>query len=275
MPRTLSSAVLILGGILALGATPALAADPSAAPSSEARPTNVPLEGTVWQLTNARLSGAYAPIPPEVTATLILQGGTAGGEGGCNQWSAPYTLDGASLSFGEIISTLMLCGGAGGTIETFYFADLPSVASWAIDGTTLTLSADDGQPVLAYTVQPAPSLIGSWMVSSYRDATGNVVTTEDDSVVVAFDAAALSGTAGCNGFSGSWMSNNGVLSIGPLMSTKMACEPAEVMARESAVIAALEASTGSRGGRDGAVELVDATGALQLTLVPATAASAA
>ena len=65
-----------------------------------------------------------------------------------------------------------------------------------------------------------------------------------------------------------------MLAIGPLMSTKMACEPAEVMARESAVIAALEASTGARSGRDGSVELVDASGALQLTLVPAITAVA-
>ena len=72
------------------------------APGRAAGPTNVPLEGTVWQLTNARLSGAYAPIPPEVTATLILQDGNAGGEGGCNQWSAPYTLDGDSLTFGTV-----------------------------------------------------------------------------------------------------------------------------------------------------------------------------
>jgi heat shock protein HslJ len=272
MPRTLSSAVLILGGILALAATPALAQD--ASPESSGQPTPVLLEGTVWQVTNARLSGAYAPIPAEVTATLVLQDGKAGGEGGCNQWSAPYTLDGDSLTFGQITSTLMFCDGPGGTIETFYLADLPAVATWAIDGTTLTLSADDGQPVVAYTVQEAPSLIGSWIVSSYRDATGNVVATEDGTTVVAFDATTLSGTAGCNGFSGSWSSTDGVLAIGPLMSTKMACEPAEVMARESAVIAALEASTGARSGRDGSVELVDASGALQLTLVPAITATA-
>ena len=67
----------------------------------------------------------------------------------------------SSLTFGEITSTLMFCDGPGGTIETFYLADLPAVATWAIDGTTLTLSADDGQPVVAYTVQEAPSLIGS------------------------------------------------------------------------------------------------------------------
>ena len=50
----------------------------------------------------------------------------------------------------------MLCEGAGGMVETFYFADLPAVATWAIEGDALTLSADDGQPVVAFTVQAHP-----------------------------------------------------------------------------------------------------------------------
>ena len=99
--------------------------------------------------------------------------------------------------------------------------------------------------------------------------TGSVVTTADASVVVAFDAASLSGTAGCNGFSGPWSSTDGVLAIGPLMSTKMACEPAEVMARESRSSPPSRPRPVCADGRDGGVELVDATGALQLTLVPA------
>ena len=271
MSRSFPAAALIAVGLLALSVAPAMAtSEPEASPTSVDIQTGpVPLEGTVWQLTDERLSGAYAPIPPDVTATLILNDGNAGGEGGCNQWFAPYTLDGDSLTFGPVGSTLMLCSGIGGTIETYYFADLPSVAAWAIDGTTLTLSADDGQPVLAYTVQPAPSLIGAWVVSSYRDSSGNVVTVEDASVVVTFDAVSVTGTAGCNGFSGTWSETDGVVTIGPLMSTKMACQPAEVMTREAAVIADLEASTAVRGGRDGSIELVDGTGNLQLALVPA------
>ncbi len=270
MPRSLSSAVLITGLILALSATSVMAtSEPeSTAATVDIRNAPVPLEGTVWQLTNARLSGAYSPLPPEVTATLLLQGGDAVGEGGCNQFAVPYTLDADSLAFGQITSTLMTCDGVGGTVETFYFADLPAVARWAIDGTTLTLSAGDGQPVLAYSVQPTPNLIGSWVIRDYRDSAGDMIATEDTSVVVAFDAAMLTGTAGCNGFSGPWSSTDGAASIGPLMSTKMACEPAELMVRESAVIAALEASTALRGGRDGSIYMLNAHGLLQVTLVP-------
>ena len=220
----------------------------------------------MWQLTNARLSGAYAPIPASVFATLVLKDGHAGGSGGCNQWFADYTLDGSSLTFGTVGSTLMLCAGDGGTIETFYFADLPAVAAWAIDGTTLTLSADDGQPVLAYTVLPTPSPMGTWDVTGYTDATGNLVSVDGAAVTLVFDATTVSGNAGCNGFSGGWTQDGDTLAIGPLMSTKMACEPAEVMARETAIMADLEASTAARAAYDGGIDLLDSTGAVRLTL---------
>ena len=68
----------------------------------------------------------------------------------------------------------MLCEGDGGTVETFYFADLPAVAHWAIEGDALTLSADDGQPVLAFAVQPAPSPdghLGRHQLRRWRPAT--------------------------------------------------------------------------------------------------------
>ncbi len=236
-------------------------------PGASSQPT-APLEGTTWQLTNARLSGAYAVIPPGVDATLILQDGHAGGSGGCNQWFADYTLDGSALTFGQVGSTQMFCEGDGGTVETFYLADLASVASWAIDGQALTLSADDGQPVLAFVAQPAASPEGSWVVTSYADSPGSLVAVDDGSVTMAFDATTVSGTAGCNGFSGTWTQTGGTLVIGPLISTKMACEPTALMTRENLVMADLAASTTVRSEADGGLTLLDATGAVRLTLVP-------
>ncbi len=280
------SVALTLGGLLVLTAIPALAADPSrspaanagpadgASPGSTAEPATIPLEGTTWRLTNARLSGAFGTIPEDVTATLLLQDGQASGSGGCNAFSGPYTLDGTALSFGNVHSTLRFCEGPGGTVETFYFADLPAVASWAIDGHSLTLSADDGQPVLAYAVQTVPDLEGSWVVTAYADQTGIIQQVAGGSPpVVVFAATTVDGTAGCNGFHGPWSVTLGTLGIGPLLSTKKACEPAEVMAREAAIIADLVASTSAQAFADGNIDLLDDAGVLRLTLTPATGAA--
>ena len=104
-------------------------------------------------------------------------------------------------------------------------------------------------------------------MTSYANGTGAVVSVPDDSVTIVFDATTVSGTAGCNGFSGTWTLTGDTLAITPLMSTKMACEPAELMAREAAVMADLEASTTVSAGPDGGIELHDATGALRLARV--------
>ena len=110
--------------------------------------------------------------------------------------------------------------------------------------------------------------MGSWVVTSYADATGTTVVVTDASVTVVFDATTVSGTAGCNGFSGTWTMTDATLAISPLVSTKMACEPAEVMAREAAVMADLEASTAVIDGTDGGILLHDSTGAVRLDLAP-------
>jgi heat shock protein HslJ len=229
------------------------------------------LEGTDWLLTNARLSGAYAQIPAEVVATLRMEGGQAAGSGGCNQWSAPYTLDGQALSFGAITSTLMLCEGPGGQVETFYFADLAGVTRWSIEGTTLTLTSDDGDPILAFEPRAGIALDGVWTITDYNDGQGSVVAIRDGSARVTIADGQLSGTAGCNQFGGPITQDGGAVTIGPLASTEMACQPHELMTREAAVMAALEASTAVQQA-DAGLTFLDAASTLQVHLAPAAGA---
>jgi putative lipoprotein len=258
-----------LGALLLVGAmgSAALAADPLIDPNPNSSAGIPTLEGTEWLLVKAQLSGAYADIPDEVVATLLMADGQAGGSGGCNQWFAGYTLDGASLTFGDIGSTLMLCAGPGGDVETFYFADLGSVRSWAIDGTTLTLSGDIG-PVLAFEPRAAsgPALDGDWLVVEYNDGQGSLVGVDDGSVQVSIAGSELTGNAGCNGFFGPIVQDASTITVGPIGSTEMYCEG--VMEREAAVMASLQASTQVQVDGTGLV-LLDGAGTVQVRLAPA------
>jgi heat shock protein HslJ len=269
---------VVLGALLLVGtvsgatlANDGPGADPLIDPNPNASAGTPSLEGTDWLLTKAQLSGAYADIPEDVGATLLLVDGHASGSGGCNQWFADYTLDGQSLTFGTVGSTLMLCDGPGGQIETFYLADLASVSSWAIDGSTLTLSGATG-PVLAFEPRAAsgPSLDGDWLVVDYNDGQGAIVAVDDGSVRVTFAGGDVSGTAGCNGFFGSVSQDAASIVIGQLGATEMYCEG--LMERETAVMASLAASTQVQQDADGLV-LLDAAGTVQLRLVPAVGAS--
>jgi heat shock protein HslJ len=263
-----------LGAFLLVGAVTSttLAGDsPSPSAGASQAPGAPTLEGTDWLLTDARLSGAYAGIPAEVVATLRMEGGQAGGSGGCNQWSAPYTLDGEALSFGAITSTLMLCDGPGGQVETFYLADLAGVTRWSIEGTTLTLTGDDGDPILAFEPRAGIALDGVWTITDYNDGQGSVVAIRDGSAQVTIADGQLSGSAGCNQFAGPIAQAGGSVTIGPLMSTEMACQPQALMTREAAVMAALEASTAVQQA-DGGLTFLDAAGTLQVHLAPAAGA---
>lgn len=57
---------------------------------------------------------------------------------------------------------------------------------------------------------------------------GGVAVAADRPTSLQFDGARLSGSAGCNRFSGSYSVNGGTLKAGPLMATEMACPGMEL-----------------------------------------------
>ena len=66
------------------------------------------LEGVTWKLI-AYLDQNGMLSMPGVESTITLQDSEAGGQGGCNMFFAPYTLEGDQLSFGPAGSTMMAC----------------------------------------------------------------------------------------------------------------------------------------------------------------------
>ena len=60
------------------------------------------------------------------------EGGRAYGNGGCNHWFAPYTLDGDKLSFGGVGSTRKACAPALMEQEQRFFEALQTVQRWDI-----------------------------------------------------------------------------------------------------------------------------------------------
>jgi heat shock protein HslJ len=67
-----------------------------------------------------------------LTVTLDGADGRAYGNGGCNHWFAPYSLEGDKLSFGKIGSTRKLCAEALMEQEQRFFKALETVQRWDI-----------------------------------------------------------------------------------------------------------------------------------------------
>jgi heat shock protein HslJ len=104
----------------------------------------------------------------------------------------------------------------------------------------------------------AGSLEGEWQIADLNGggpvARGRLAFDPGD-----HDTSRLSGTAGCNRFSGGWKQDGPTLKLGPIASTMMACPP-PAMDIERRVLAVLEAVTSVTYTADGGAILATPDG---------------
>ena len=83
-------------------------------------------------------------VPADIPATIAF--GEDGAFSGrlCNSYRGPYTLDGATISFGNAAATLMACPEPQSTLQGALFTALPLAKSWRIgeDGKLIVLDGD-------------------------------------------------------------------------------------------------------------------------------------
>jgi heat shock protein HslJ len=262
----------LLATTLLLAASPALMSaaspDPSAEPTGTAPPTASPptltLEGTLWRLRQLRLSGAFGDVPPGIVATLQLDAGTASGSGGCNSFFASYLLEGAAITFGPVGSTKMACPEPRMSVETFYLADLASVASWAIEDTTLRLLEAGGETVLAFEAPPPTAGIEGidWQLTQLLLDSGPAAVPEGFVATLRIEDGQAGGSSGCNIFGGPVTIDASSLTIGALAMTEMACADPR-MNLEAAYLGRL-AQVASYQLDGSALRLLDAAGTVLL-----------
>ncbi|MFT3851268.1 MAG: META domain-containing protein [Ilumatobacteraceae bacterium] len=76
---------------------------------------------------------------------MTFADGSVSGNAGCNNFNGSVTVDGDSLTFGPLASTMMACTKDALTQqETDFLAALKNTASFSARGDTVTLLAEDG-----------------------------------------------------------------------------------------------------------------------------------
>ncbi|MFV2063449.1 MAG: META domain-containing protein, partial [Chloroflexota bacterium] len=160
------------------------------------------IEGISWLLRWQAVGDTQAEVPDGILVSLRMEDGEAGGNGGCNSYSTSYTIDGASITFGRIASTLMACQESASSVESDYLANLASVATWDSDGATLTFGSAAGFDLLQYEAAPQGSIVGSWIAQGINNGSGGVVSSTMTSEVTADFSAdgKLTGFDGCNDY---------------------------------------------------------------------------
>lgn len=102
-----------------------------------------PLIGS-WRLTAYGPVDSTTPAAPDVDAILIFgEDGTLAGSTGCNELGGDYVIEGDQITFGQIVSTLILCPDLQMAQEETMFQVLRETASFNIEGDTLTITNND------------------------------------------------------------------------------------------------------------------------------------
>lgn len=239
----------------------------AAACGSDGETSSTSLPGSAWRL--AAVADEVDAVSGSGASLEFRDDGTAGGTTGCNAFNTSYEIDGDALSFGPIMATLAACvDEALSTQESAFLAALDATAGFSIEDHTLRLQNSNGDVVAVLDEFDGQVAGTAWEVLSVNNGQEAVVSViQGTELTVTFDDdGGVSGSAGCNSFSGSYDVSGNDIAIGPLSSTRKACaSPDGVMEQEQRFLAALEgASTVAFVGER--LELRTDTGALAVSL---------
>ncbi len=209
-------------------------------------------------------------VPQDVAVarpSATFENGTVAGSTGCNQYTGTYAVDGDSLEIGQVASTRMACPPPADAIERAYLAALEQVTGWRSEDDELVLVAADDADLLRYV--PATT-VGNWQVTGLLRGDAFTTPLAGTELTGRFgDDGALSGSAGCNVFTGSYTSDKGAIEIPAPAATRKACtEPAGVMEQEAAYLDALPMAATYRVD-GGSLELMSVDGTRLVTYSPA------
>lgn len=184
----------------------------------------------------------------DVTSTLQFTAeGMVSGSGGCNRFNGEFTEDGDVLTIGVVGTTMMACEPLVSDQEDAFLTALGDAKRFTVDGDKLSLSDEEGADLLLFTAQSQELAGTAWTVTGYNNGREAVVSVlEGTTAEVAFgEDGSISGTGGCNRLMGSFIDEDGSLTVQTTSMTKMMCaEPEGVMEQEAELIDALESTTG-------------------------------
>jgi heat shock protein HslJ len=248
-----------------VAASIALAGLLSAACTSMTPAADVPsLDGTAWVLSS--LPGRT--LAPGSPATLRFEGDRASGTDGCNRFSTSYAVSGATLKISPSgATTQMACPPEIMEQGRAFMASLHGASTYRVDAGQLQLVGADGAVVASFAPQSQELAGTSWRVTGYNNGRQAVVSVlVGTQLTMAFAAdGRVSGSAGCNNYTGTYTVSGSALHFGPMATTrKMCAQPERVMEQEQQFLKALETVATIRQEGDRA-ELRTADGALAIS----------
>jgi len=251
--RLVSALSMVALMSVTLGGAGAMAA-PAGYPAAQA---TLPAEvvQTQWVLeyfSNEDKSAGHDVTSDNITIKFEADG-TLGGSGGCNTYFGSYTVSGQQMTISKVGSTQKACEQAVMDKETQYLQQLSTVNAYNLSNSKLELAYANSKNTMTFipgsggtgqggtggtgaaTSLPPDILQATWTLQYFNtDAQSAGQDVSGDNITIKFEAdGTLSGSGGCNTYSGTYTVSNQQMTIGQnLVSTRIACEQA-VMDRES------------------------------------------
>ncbi len=125
---------------------------PSASKQQPAEPPA--LAGTAWVV--ERIEGQEELKNRRSTLEFLEEARAAGG-GGCNRYGGPVQIQGATVRFGELLSTKMACDAPLMEQEQKFFSALAAVRGYRMEEGRLVLLDEAGEPRLRLAPNNDPS----------------------------------------------------------------------------------------------------------------------
>ncbi|HKY54558.1 MAG TPA: META domain-containing protein [Anaerolineales bacterium] len=102
-----------------------------------------------WRLVSYGAGENLTPAAQDVDTTITFtEDGKIEGNVGCNGFGGDYTVEGNTLTFGPIVSTLMFCEGPVGDQETTTLNVLAESVTFVMEGDNMTITSADGSEVI-------------------------------------------------------------------------------------------------------------------------------
>jgi len=201
---------------------------------------DIQLAGTSWDLVSYGPADAQVEPLAGASVTLDFDEEQAGGRAACNFYGGTYEILGHNLAWSGpyFNQTEMACEPDLMQLEMEFLQALAGDKDITLEGDTLTLTGDSG--VLVFEKARHAVLEGTdWVLAGLPRQGAVVQTWVDAKINITFKDGTVSGSSGCNSFSGSYELDGNELILGPLAGTLRACE-AEIMQRESDFLAGLD-----------------------------------
>lgn len=158
------------------------------------------------------------------TMTIDLANRSIYGYSGCNRYTGSFNYENGTFTAPNLASTRMMC--MSDNQEAQFLAMLGQPSTVSIENGILTFK-NNGRVVAEFTEGIDKAFLeGKWVLESMQGQDLNILfLTSENIPTLKFntDEGKVNGNAGCNNYSAGYTVTEQFITLGPIMSTKMAC----------------------------------------------------